>query len=136
MTRIASRIALVALAGWLLVGPGTPSAHAQRRPMTVNQQSAYNLYRSTVNPRWYVAPGLTLNQYAYNMSVLGRAYSNVPPYMLGYNPYPSVINYGPVYRTPTYYTPYYYPYSIYTPYSLYNPYALYGTGLTTNPYLP
>jgi hypothetical protein len=135
MTRTASRIAFLALAGWLLLGPGTSTAHAQRRPVTVGQQSALNIYRSTVNPRYYVTPWMTLNQYAYNTAVLGRAYSNVPPYVLGYNPYPQVINYGPVYRYPTYY-PTYYPYSVYTPYLGYNPYALYGTGLTTNPYLP
>jgi hypothetical protein len=143
MTRTLSRIALVAFAGWLMLGPGTSPAHAQRRPMTVGQQSARNLARAYAPyPNWPIAPGLTLNQYAYNLRVLGRAYSQVPPYALGYNPYPSVINYGPVYGSSPYasYYPYYYPYNLYTPslYGsyLYNPYALSGFGLATSPYLP
>jgi hypothetical protein len=51
-----------------------------------------------INPNPVIAPGLTLQQYAYNTAVIGRALSNVPPYALGYNPYPAVVNYGPVYR--------------------------------------
>jgi hypothetical protein len=40
-----------------------------------------------VNPNPLIAPGMTLNQAAYNTSVLGRAASNIPPYALGYDPY-------------------------------------------------
>ncbi len=66
-------------------------------------------------------------QFAYNTAFLGRTYSRIPPYLLGYNPYPQVANYGPVYPYPSY--PIYptYPVSpVYpTPYSspYVNPYA-------------
>jgi hypothetical protein len=52
-----------------------------------------------VNPSPYIAPGLTLGQAAFNTAVLGRSLSNIPPYYLGYNPYPQTINYGPSYPT-------------------------------------
>jgi hypothetical protein len=76
----------------------------------------------SINRNPYITPNLTLNQYAYNMSVLGQAYSTIPPYALGYNPYPQVVNYGPVYSG--YYNPYL---TGYNPYlnSLYNPYLGY-----------
>src|SRR5262245_60838319 len=89
------------------------SAQAQYRrvtvyPNTIGVQSWRNV--NMVNPNYYVAPGLTLNQYAYNVRTMGRAYSSVPPYLLGYNPYPAVVNYGPVYPAPysTGYNPYLY----------------------------
>jgi hypothetical protein len=87
-----------------------------------------------VNPNYQVAPGLSINQYAYNVSVLGRAYSRVPPYALGYNPYVTANYYG-LYN-PYAYSYYYNPYASYLyPYaasSYYNPY-LYGSGYY-NPY--
>jgi len=46
-----------------------------------------------------------LAQNAYNLAFAGRAlgayYRSIPPYALGYNPYPSVLNYGPAYNTPS-----------------------------------
>jgi hypothetical protein len=85
-------------------------------------------YSNLPNPNWYIAPGLTVNQYAYNLRTIGNAYSSVPPYALGYNPYPSVVNYGPVYPyyAPSY--PYGYGYSAYPygyGYNYYNPYGIY-----------
>jgi hypothetical protein len=80
---------------------------------------------------WYYQPNpiqtYYANQYAYNIATIGRAYSYVPPYALGYNPYPAYVNYGPVYA-PRYYNPYAYynPYGVYGYYGMYNPYALYG----------
>ncbi|HZT81937.1 MAG TPA: hypothetical protein VFA26_17050 [Gemmataceae bacterium] len=69
-----------------------------------------------VNPAFRVGPNFTpINQAAYNISTMGRAYYNVPPWLYGYNPYPS-----PIITTP-YYPPY--PY-----YPVYNPYLLYGGG--------
>ena len=96
--------------------------------------------------RYYITPYMTLGQYAHNTAVLGQAYSQVPPYMLGYNPYPQVINYGPLYRlySPAYSNPYAglgYSYlysgynfnpllysSYYSPYSSYYPYSSLSTG--------
>ncbi len=101
--------------GVLAFSGGT--AHAQRRAIYIPPIGSYINY----NP--YINPFMTLNQYAYNTAVMGRAYSYVPPYALGYNPYPSVVNYGPTYTYPYYagYAGYYNPYLNY--YS--NPY-LYG----------
>ena len=39
-----------------------------------------------LNPQ--IRRGLSLQQAAYNTAVLGQAYQQVPPYALGYNPYP------------------------------------------------
>lgn len=47
-----------------------------------------------VNPHFRVRPGLTLAQAYYNTVSLGQAYSAIPPYAFGYNPY------VPVYMTP------------------------------------
>src|SRR5262245_40382054 len=33
-----------------------------------------------VNPNYWVAPGLTINQFAYNQALLGQALSYYPPY--------------------------------------------------------
>jgi hypothetical protein len=48
-----------------------------------------------VNPNWWIAPGLTVRQAAFNVRTLGRAYQNVPPWVYGYNPYPQAVNLGP-----------------------------------------
>src|SRR5207248_9731639 len=98
--------------------PPRPAAPAVTNfyPRTYYQQfPPYGVLQSPalpVNPNYYVAPGLTLNQYAYNLSVLGQALSNFPPYALGYNPYPVVANYGPVYNvTPFASNPFLNPYA-------------------------
>jgi len=58
-----------------------------------------------VNPRYPINPSflgpfpqtgnvlaqMRLNQAAYNVALLGRASANIPPYLLGYNPYPSPV---------------------------------------------
>ena len=137
MTRSIRTFPLMAAAGLLALALLAPTAQAQFRaggrvPNTVGIQGWRNVTR--VNPNPYLGNGLTLNQWAYNTAVMGRAYSTIPPYALGYNPYPSVVNYGPVYPVTT---PAYNPYLAYT-YSptVYNPYA-YGYGLNmVNPYLP
>jgi hypothetical protein len=42
------------------------------------------------NPFFQVAPGLTLQQYAFNLATVGRAFQQVPAYALGFNPYARV----------------------------------------------
>jgi len=76
------------------------TSQAQVRVLTNSQ--------SLVNPYYRVAPGLSLNQAAFNIRVMGRAYSNVPPWLYGYNPYPNPIVVAPPYVPPVY--PYYNPY--------------------------
>jgi hypothetical protein len=45
-----------------------------------------------------------LRNWAYNTRVIGNTYASIPPWVFGYNPYPAVVNYGPV--MPYYPTPY------------------------------
>lgn len=120
LSRIAAAAALVGLAAFASRGMAQGPVG---RPLFVP-----SIARQSIDPNPYIAPGLRLQQYAYNTRVLGRAYASVPPYALGYNPYPAVVNYGPTY--PAYY-PYgynsYYGYP-YTPYNLYYPSA--------SPYFP
>jgi hypothetical protein len=40
-----------------------------------------------INPAFQIAPGLSLNQYAFNVRVTAQALRQIPPYLLGYNPY-------------------------------------------------
>jgi hypothetical protein len=75
-----------------------------------------------------IAPGVSLLQYAYNTAVLGRAYSQIPPYLLGYNPYPpAAVSYGGGYGPQTFQPATYNPYS--TP--AYAPAASYGGGYSS-----
>lgn len=104
------------------------SAQPLRRPIVVPPLSSY---QAPYNPNYYIAPGLTVNQYAYNLATIGRAYQQIPPYVFGYNPYPPMINTAPSYVTPNVYTPYVSPYMA-SPYAgvysgYYSPYGLYGT---------
>ena len=42
---------------------------------------------------YYVTPGLTVGQYGYNLNTIGKGYASLPPYAIGYNPYPPTIVY-------------------------------------------
>jgi hypothetical protein len=70
--------------------PPRPPLRYQAQPLPFLNSSPF-----LNNPNPMVAPGLTLNQYTYNVARLGQAYSNIPPWLLGYNPYPQVLNTGP-----------------------------------------
>jgi hypothetical protein len=92
------------MAALLLAGASSALAQAPKStPLFVP-----SVAMQSINPNPIIAPGLTLRQYAYNTSVMGRALSRVPPYALGYNPYPAVVNYGPAYGA--YASPYANPY--------------------------
>jgi hypothetical protein len=127
------RFAVLALASVAVVGLLTTASQA------ANPYQARILTNSMglVNPNYQIYPGLSINQYAYNTALLGRAYANVPPYALGYNPYVRSYNFGPVYarqywNPPVYtYNPYAYGYS---PYLYANPYSTYGYAYSS-PYL-
>jgi hypothetical protein len=75
------------------------------------QRPIYGQIPLPINPNPTIAPGVSLQQSAFNVQVLGRAYRNIPPYLLGYNPYPQFVNYGPAYGS-SYFQP-----------AVYNPYA-------------
>src|SRR5262249_7876386 len=50
------------------------------------------------NPRFQYVPGYPINQMAYQTALFGRAIRQVPPWVYGYNPYPSpIINNGQVF---------------------------------------
>jgi len=100
MLVVLRRYGVLGLAGLAVLGLATPQARAQRIfPNTVNAQSTANTFR--INPNFYLPNGTSLNQAAYNVGVVGRAYSQIPPYLLGYNPYPQAVSYGPSYPTIT-----------------------------------
>jgi hypothetical protein len=124
------RFGLASLAGILTLALNVSSANAQqprpgsRRPGTVPSLANYV-------PPTYLPNGMTLNQYAYNVSLLANAYSQIPPWMLGYNPYPpTIINITPYPTVPTYYPPP--PYLMSPGYPLGTPFT--PLGLYTNPY--
>jgi hypothetical protein len=109
-------VAALVVAGLLTTASQAyPPRYAYRGGAVVLPNSA-----GLINPNYQIYPGLSVRQYAYNTAVLGRAYSQVPPWVYGYNPYPSVVNYGPAY-------PYSNPYAYGT---YYNPYA----GIYASPY--
>jgi hypothetical protein len=124
LTRRFALVAVVALVGLSLTS--TPAQAQANKRYYLNGPVILNSSRP-INPNWLVGPGLTLRQWAWNTARMGRAYSYVPPYMLGYNPYPQVLNYGAAYP--------YYGAAPYSPYfGIYNPYA-YGAYFS-NPYNP
>src|SRR4051812_8269967 len=45
-------------------------------------------------PFFQVAPGLNIQQAAFNVSLMGRAYQNFPPYAMGFAP-PYAMGYSP-----------------------------------------
>jgi hypothetical protein len=84
------------------------------------------------NPYFQIRPGLSLGQAAYNVATMGQALSYVPPYALGYNPYPRIINYSGGYAAPT---PYMSPYaSMYANGYAGSPGLDYANSMYNNPY--
>jgi hypothetical protein len=84
------------LAGAAVFGASAPAAHAQPivRP-------------SVVNPAFTTAPGIQMYSNLYNAAILGRTIRQIPPWVYGYNPYPSPIISGGGYGGMPYYPPYY-----------------------------
>jgi hypothetical protein len=112
------------LAGLAVCGALAAPAHAQMRPRPgtasvvtpapvvnpfLNPSFGQNrvvpfippLAAQSVNRNPYLNEYTTLGQAAFNTAVLGQALSNIPPYYLGYNPYPQGLNYGASYPTAT-----------------------------------
>ncbi|MCC6421214.1 MAG: hypothetical protein IT429_23505, partial [Gemmataceae bacterium] len=104
--------AAVACCGLLAV---VPAAQAQRRFI-----SAQQLYQPFVPTQLQQS---VIRQWAFNTTLAARVYRQVPPYLFGYNPYPQILNTGPVFQQPSFYPSY----PIGGGYA--NPYAgLYGGG--------
>jgi hypothetical protein len=91
MLTVTKRFAGAALACWAVFALGQPvwgQASFGQRPI-------YGQMPFPINPNPTIAPGVSLQQFAHNVAVVGRAYRGIPPYLLGYNPYPLAVNYGP-----------------------------------------
>ena len=76
----------------LVIGLAVAQVHAQNRGVYRGLPPGYptrpfqrDPSGTFANPQ--IAPGLSLQQAAYNTAVMGNAYAQVPPYALGYNPY-------------------------------------------------
>jgi hypothetical protein len=84
------------------------------------QRPIYGQMPFPINPNPQIAPGVSLQQYSFNVRVLGNAYRNIPPYLLGYNPYVRYAVYGSPYGAgvfqPAVYNPSPPVYSMGTPY--------------------
>lgn len=90
------RFVLIAVAALIVLVALTTASQAQfiRPPANVPFNQTTNNLSFRYGSRW-VAPYMSLNEYAYRMRVLGDAYSRVPPNAL-YNPYLSPVpNFGP-----------------------------------------
>jgi len=85
-----------ALGGLAVLGLLAPQAQAQRRPIFV---PALGTPGVGINTMPWMNPYQTLNQAAFQTAVVGSALSTIPPYALGYNPYPQALNFGPSYQT-------------------------------------
>lgn len=120
-------VAAAATLGLLIVIPSHAHAQFQVSP-----------FQRNVNLNPYIAPGLTLQQYLFNVRQVGSAFQGVPPQLLGFNPFirPNVVLNAPTFGTPgvsPIISPIVSPYNPFT-----NPYApgLAAPGATTNPYVP
>jgi hypothetical protein len=103
MLSVAKPCGVGAIALSALLAFGSPIRAQVVPPRTATVQRAPNLNRIfPINPNPYIVPGVRLLQYSYNTAVLGKTYSQIPPYLLGYNPYPQAVNYGPVYNPQLY----------------------------------
>jgi hypothetical protein len=95
MNKIRLFAALAVAAALVLVLAGDSQAQAPRKVI---------IGPAPLAPNIYLPDGTNLNEYAYKIRVLGQAYSQIPPYILGYNPYPPPIYspYPPIYPLPPY----------------------------------
>jgi hypothetical protein len=64
---------------------------------TANAQRPLPNSTMLVNPAFRVNPNMTLQQFAFNNTVAGRAISQFPPWAFGFNPYPASV-YAPSYN--------------------------------------
>src|SRR5262245_40868065 len=85
-----------------------------------------------INPNAALPGGTTIRQAAYNIGMLGNAASQVPPWLYGYNPYPSpIVNSGPLLANAGL--------GAVNPYALstvggYNPYLASAAAMSNSPY--
>ncbi|HJT76170.1 MAG TPA: hypothetical protein VJ739_03120 [Gemmataceae bacterium] len=97
MTTANKRLGLAVLAGVAAWGLAGSPAFGQARHLGNSRQ--------LVNPAFQVAPGLPLNQAAFNTAVLGRAAAQVPPWAYGFNPVAQALVGGVPAYSPLAYNP-------------------------------
>jgi hypothetical protein len=119
---IRRRVGAVTLAGVAVLALAVPHAQGQffrQRTLPVYSPGVnpFSPFYNVLNPTQRIAPGVTSQQALYAYGQAARAVSMVPPWVYGYNPYPSpIIAGGP--GLGGYSSPYYPGYS--------NPYGGYG----------
>jgi hypothetical protein len=96
------RIGVMTLAGLGVLGLPVVPAHGQffrggTLPVYAPGVNPRSPFYNPINPLTYVAPGVTSQQALFNTFQPLNAASRLPPWMYGYNPYPSpIITSGPV----------------------------------------
>jgi hypothetical protein len=83
------RLTLMAFGAALLIVVLAAAPAQAQRGVPISQQPHYS---GGVNPFNVFDPFGYSRQAAFNITMYGRAMSQVPPYALGYNPYPPIIN--------------------------------------------
>jgi hypothetical protein len=141
-----TRIAAIAILSLVLLSPGAllaqyrafPASRPGQTPTASRFQPVYRTlpvyapgvnpnapFYNQVNPFQLVAPGVTQQQYLYNLNQQARVISRYPPWVFGYNPYPNpvIVNAQPYVNQ----LPLASPYQVYNPYlyNLANPYIGY-----------
>ncbi|HBI45991.1 MAG TPA: hypothetical protein DDY78_24510 [Planctomycetales bacterium] len=90
MKATVNRLGALLLAGLAALGGLAPTAYAQFNPNRF--PSNFPVFTpQPINPNFQIAPGLRINQAAFNTAVMGRALGNIPPYAFGFNPYSSPL---------------------------------------------
>jgi plastocyanin len=80
------RAAITLLVSLALPGAFLPRASAQMTRSGIPMAGAMNT-PTPINPNFRLPNGLTIPQAAFNISAIGQALRQVPPYAFGYNPY-------------------------------------------------
>jgi hypothetical protein len=82
MYSLANRLGVAALVIGAVIGAvcGPASCVQAQVKMAPSPQTIF-----PVNTNPLIAPGVSLKQFAYNTAAVGRLYSQIPPYLLGYN---------------------------------------------------
>src|SRR5258708_3273023 len=93
---------LVALASATFIGLASVPASAQLPRIN----PAFNAFQPAINstafgnPNFRINPNLTLAQGAFNTAVRGQAFSQIPPWALGFNPFVSPLAVGSLSTSP------------------------------------
>lgn len=105
--------------------PGRPPSATYYNPYAQVPWRTLPQPQIPINPNWWVGPGLTVRQAAYNQAMMNYGtFANTP--FQWYNPFINQVNYAPFYGFNPYMNPYF---------NAYNPYAGYGYGgVYMNPY--